>query len=80
MALSGIGTPRRYMSIMGYGQPQELTPPLPLPAPRGEHRWTDFSSVAGGSLCTFWERGGLLVRHDCIVPTFTYVPSSDEGP
>lgn len=68
------------MSIMGYGQPQELTPPLPLPAPRGEHRWTDFSSVAGGSLCTFWERGGLLVRHDCIVPTFTYVPSSDEGP
>ncbi len=68
-----------YMSVMGYGEPEELASALPLPAPEGEHRWTDFSDVADGSLCTFWERDGLIVRHDCIVPMFTYVPSQDRA-
>lgn len=70
-----------YLSIMGYGgHPQELTAPVPLPAPAGEHRWTDYTDIAGGSLCTFWERDSLIIRHDCIVPTFTYAaPVDQEG-
>lgn len=59
-----------YMSVMGKRTPTELTDAVPLPAPAGEHRWTDYSDVAGGTLCTFWARDGMLVRHDCIVPTY----------
>jgi hypothetical protein len=72
--LTGI---TEYMSVMGYGEPLELAEPVPLPAPEGEHRWTDFSGVAGGTLCTFWERNSLIIRHDCIVPMFTYVPPTE---
>ena len=64
--LTGID---QYMSVMGQGEPQQLADPVPLPAPEGDHRWTDFSGVGGGSLCTFWERDGRIIRHDCIVPT-----------
>jgi hypothetical protein len=59
-----------YMRITGRGEPVELAEPIPLPAPEGQHRWTDFSGVAGGSLCTFWEQDGLLIRHDCIVSAY----------
>lgn len=59
-----------YMDVMSSGSaPVELAPPVALPAPSGEARWTDFSDVGGGSLCTFWARDGLIVRHDCLVPT-----------
>jgi hypothetical protein len=44
-------------------------PDIDLPAPQGELRWANFSSVGGGSLCVFWAAGEQLVRHDCIVPT-----------
>lgn len=64
--LSGID---QYLDIMGAGAIEELAPPIALPAPEGETRWTDFGSVGGGTLCTFWARDGLIVRHDCIVPT-----------
>jgi hypothetical protein len=57
-----------YMSVMGYGGPVELAPAVELPAPAGEYRWTDFSSVGTGSLCVFWARDDRLIRHDCIVP------------
>jgi len=59
-----------YVDVMGGDNPPEaLAPPVALPAPEGEARWTDFSDVGGGSLCTFWARDGLIVRHDCVVPT-----------
>ncbi len=74
--LEGI---REYMSVMGYGEIVELAPPLALPAPAGEHRWAAFGSIGGGSLCTFWERDGLIVRHDCVVPIAT-VPRSIAEP
>ncbi len=57
---------------------QDLPPPEPqmpnidLPAPQGELRWADFSSVGGGSLCVFWAADEQIVRHDCIVPTRGY--------
>ena len=56
-----------YLSITG-GDVEEQAPPVALPAPEGETRWTDFSGLGGGTLCTFWARDGLIVRHDCIVP------------
>lgn len=60
-----------YMDVMAWGSgvPEEQAPPIALAAPEGEARWTDFSGVGGGSLCTFWARDGLIVRHDCVVPT-----------
>lgn len=59
-----------YMDVMYSGSaPEELAQPVALPAPAGEARWTDYNDVGGGSLCTFWARDGLIVRHDCVVPT-----------
>ena len=76
--LSGIDL---YMDVMGWGTAVEVwAPPVALPAPEGEARWTDFSSVGGGSLCTFWARDGQLVRHDCVVPTSIVAPPVAETP
>jgi hypothetical protein len=69
-----------YLSVMGGGTPGELAPPVALPAPEGETRWTDFSTVGGGSLCTFWARDGLIARHDCIVPASMVVRPVPETP
>ncbi len=52
--------------------PEALIPNIDLPAPEDELRWTDFSDVGGGSLCTFWARDDQIIRHDCIVPTRSY--------
>lgn len=52
----------------GTSAPNELTPAIDLQAPEGELRWTDFSDVGRGTLCTFWARGDRLIRHDCVVP------------
>jgi len=52
--------------------PKALDPNLDLPAPDGELRWTNFSDVGGGALCTFWAADGQVVRHDCVVPTRSY--------
>lgn len=54
---------------LGPGVPEELADPIPLPAPEGQHRWTDYSNVGGGALCTFWALDEKLIRHDCIVPS-----------
>jgi hypothetical protein len=58
-----------YMAVTGRGEPKELADPIPLPAPEGEHRWTDYNDIVGGTLCTFWARDEMLIRHDCIVPS-----------
>jgi hypothetical protein len=47
-------------------------PDIDLPAPQGELRWANFSSVGGGSLCVFWAAGEQSFRHDCIVTTRSY--------
>ena len=62
-----------YLSVINpglYGPLKVLASPIDLPAPEGELRWTDFSDVGGGTLCTFWARGDKVIRHDCIVPTY----------
>jgi len=65
----------QYRSIATMGEPQVLTPAIDLPAPDGDLRWTDYSDVGGGSLCTFWAREDQVIRHDCIVPTNMDFPS-----
>ena len=66
----GIG---KYRSVASLDLPLESQMPyVDLPAPQGELRWADFSSVGGGSLCVFWAADEQIVRHDCIVPTRSY--------
>ncbi|MFO7532338.1 MAG: hypothetical protein R6W93_07720 [Candidatus Limnocylindrales bacterium] len=67
----GIG---KYRSVAGLDLPpvENQMPDIDLPAPQGELRWANFSSVGGGSLCVFWAADEQLVRHDCIVPTRSY--------
>ena len=67
----GIG---KYRSIAGMAlpPPEAQMPNIDLPAPQGELRWADFSSVGGGSLCVFRAADEQIVRHDCIVPTRSY--------
>jgi len=47
---------------------ETLADPIDLPAPEGELRWTNFSDVGRGTLCTLWARDGKIARQDCIVP------------
>ena len=62
-----------YWSIIQYGDAVEkLAKDIDLPAPEGELRWTNYSDVGGGTLCTFWVEDGQVARHDCIVPTRSY--------
>jgi hypothetical protein len=65
----------QYQSVATAGGPQVLAPAIDLPAPEGELRWTDFSDIAGGTLCIFWARDDQVIRHDCIVPTTMNSPS-----
>ncbi len=58
-----------YDDNMGAMEIHEVAPALALPAPAGEARWTDYGSLAGGTLCVFQARDGLITRHDCIVPS-----------
>ena len=62
-----------YGSVMSFGQPT-IEIDVGLPAPQGELRWANFSSVGSGSLCVFWASDGHITRHDCIVPSTTTVP------
>ena len=55
----------------GLAGPIAIAPAQDLAAPEGELRWTNYSDVAGGTLCTFWARGDKVIRHDCIVPART---------
>lgn len=57
-----------YLSFMGFGEIAVLAPPVALAAPEGEARWAELDSVMGGSLCAFWVREDLVVRHDCVLP------------
>ena len=63
-----------YSRVMSLGGPL-MQINVDLPAPVGELRWANFSSVGDGSLCVFWARDGLITRHDCIMPTTTTLPS-----
>jgi len=67
----GIDEYEQVASQPGMPPPTVLAPAIDLAAPEGELRWTDFSDVGGGTLCTFWARGDKVIRHDCIVPAYT---------
>ncbi len=64
----------KYWSVasLGLAPVETQMPDVDLPAPEGELRWANFSSVGGGSLCVFWAADDQIVRHDCIVPTRSY--------
>jgi len=63
----------KYRSVASLDLPLESQmPSIDLPAPQGELRWADFSSIGGGTLCVFWAADEQIVRHDCIVPTRSY--------
>jgi len=64
-----------YWTVMSLGVPLAQIN-VDLPAPEGDLRWANFSSVGGGALCVFGARDGLIDRHDCIVPSTTTVPRS----
>ncbi|MGD8485804.1 MAG: hypothetical protein PVG27_00455 [Chloroflexota bacterium] len=66
------------------GSPITTYADIDLPAPEGELRWANFSSVGGGSLCLFYAREGKVFRQDCVVPVFTSMlfeadPAAGEG-
>ncbi len=37
-------------------------------APEGELAWAAVSDIAGGSVCLFRARDGMVIRHDCVLP------------
>ena len=51
----------KYWSVasLGLAPVETQMPDVDLPAPEGELRWADFSSVGGGSLCVFWAAAQL---------------------
>lgn len=65
-----------YWWMMSTGGPPEMYAVVDLPAPAGEVRWANVVGVGDGALCVFWAKGGLITRHDCIVPGITTVPAT----
>ncbi len=61
-----------YRYVMSFGGPTAIAD-ADLPAPEGEIRWANFSTMGTGTLCVFWARDGLITRHDCIIPSATTV-------
>jgi hypothetical protein len=64
-----------YRSVMSLGGPNAIAD-ADLPAPEGEIRWANFSDLGSGTLCVFRARDGLIIRHDCILPSTSTVSES----
>lgn len=49
-----------------------IGPRIDIPAADGEWRWASFTSLAGGTACLFRAGDGMIMRHDCVLPTRSY--------
>jgi hypothetical protein len=50
------------------GKIEQLAERVVFEAPEGELAWAGVSDVAGGSVCFFRARDGMVFRHDCVLP------------
>jgi len=46
----------------------QIGPRVDFEAPEGELAWAQVVDIAGGSVCLFRARDGMVIRHDCVLP------------
>lgn len=55
--------------VAGTGGPiDQIDERVVFEAPEGELAWASVVDVAGGSVCLYRARDGMVVRHDCVLP------------
>jgi hypothetical protein len=61
--------PQEIMQVAGLGIGMEQVGPLvAFTAPEDELAWAQVVDLAGGSVCLFRARDGMVFRHDCLLP------------
>lgn len=58
--------------VAGAANIELIGPRIDLPAAEGEWRWAAFASLGGGTACLFHAVDGLITRHDCVLPEYSY--------
>lgn len=65
--------PDEIAQVAGFpGAIEPIGPRIDLPAAEGDFRWVSFTTMAGGTACLFHASDGKIVRHDCLVPQYSY--------
>jgi hypothetical protein len=64
--------PEQIAEVAGSGGINPIGPRILIPAADGEWRWVSFVDLAGGTACLWRASGGLVVRHDCVLPEMSY--------
>jgi hypothetical protein len=64
--------PEGIAEVAGGGGINLIGPRIVIPAAEGEWRWASFVDLAGGTVCLWRASGGLIVRHDCVLPEMSY--------
>jgi hypothetical protein len=62
--------PEEILRVAAYpGQVERIGPVVEFEAAEGELAWASANGLAGGSICLFHAKDGMITRHDCFVPT-----------
>jgi len=89
-APDGVHTATFYDRTRTYEGPEEIAelaggelnligPRILIPAAEGEWRWASFVDLAGGTVCLWRASGGLIMRHDCVLPEMSYASQPRVG-
>lgn len=61
--------PEAIYAVARNGEPFDLIGDrVEFEAPEGELAWAQASDIAGGTVCLFRAREGMITRHDCLLP------------
>ncbi len=71
--------PEEIAAVAGRGVIEPIGPRIDIPAAEGEWRWASFHGLGGGTACLFHAVDGQIVRHDCVLPEWSYEARANVG-